>query len=319
MSYFLQICAVILITISPASLLFISAESWATFHADRLSSPKCVEIPSNFTLCKDMQYTSMRLPNFFDQEILPEVMEQSASWIPLANINCHPDTKMFLCSLFAPVCLSALDKHIPPCRSLCQAVRQGCEDRMIKYGFEWPEMLNCNKYPLDNDMCIKAIEPTKPSTVVIITSPRTNAVCKSCSQIVTYENIIDNFCRSQIVIKGKLNKVDRNLVSLIKGGLKNLKLGEKRRVGLKNRLIKLNDYDEPESCICPIEKGNHLVMAEENKNGEFIAKLVMPWKKDNQEFKKTIKAIKKLNCHSLGREIRQSVFKRPYPRTLSFH
>ncbi|EJW74382.1 hypothetical protein WUBG_14714 [Wuchereria bancrofti] len=62
---------------------------------------------------------------------------------------------MFHC--FAPVCLATLDREILPCHSLCTAVQQGCEIRMRQYGFPWPEMLSCNKYPKDNDMCIGAV------------------------------------------------------------------------------------------------------------------------------------------------------------------
>lgn len=32
---------------------------------------------------------------------------------------------------------------------------------MSVYGFPWPEMLSCEKYPEDNDMCIKAINVEK--------------------------------------------------------------------------------------------------------------------------------------------------------------
>ena len=39
---------------------------------------------------------------------------------------------------------------------MLQAVRAGCEGRMQAYGFPWPPMLDCDKFPLDNDMCITA-------------------------------------------------------------------------------------------------------------------------------------------------------------------
>ena len=93
----------------------------------------------------------MRLPNLVEHDTLHEVTQQSMSWIPLLNIKCHPDTQLFLCSLFSPVCL---ERPIYPCRSLCQSVRAGCEGRMQAYGFPWPPMLDCDKFPLDNDMCI---------------------------------------------------------------------------------------------------------------------------------------------------------------------
>lgn len=73
--------------------------------------------------------------------------------MPLARLSCHPDTGLFLCSLFAPVCL---DHPIPPCRSLCTAVQSACERQMAIYGYPWPELVKCDQFPLDNDMCIMA-------------------------------------------------------------------------------------------------------------------------------------------------------------------
>ncbi len=35
-------------------------------------------------------------------------------------------------------------------------MKTGCERTMSTYGFPWPSMLDCSKFPLDNDMCIAA-------------------------------------------------------------------------------------------------------------------------------------------------------------------
>lgn len=119
--------------------------------SSRLTQPSCVDIPENLTLCHGIGYTQMRLPNLLDHDTMAEVSQQSSSWVPLFNLKCHSDTQLFLCSLFSPVCL---DRPIYPCRSLCQAVKNGCESRMRAYGFPWPDMVRCDKFPLDNDMCI---------------------------------------------------------------------------------------------------------------------------------------------------------------------
>lgn len=79
----------------------------------RTQQPKCVEIPSNLTLCHGIGYEKMMLPNLLDHDTLNEVTQQAGSWVPLTRINCHPDAKVFLCSLFSPVCL---DRLIFPCR-----------------------------------------------------------------------------------------------------------------------------------------------------------------------------------------------------------
>ena len=63
----------------------------------------------------------MRLPNLLDHDTMSEVSQQATSWLPLLNVQCHADSQLFLCSLFAPVCL---ERPIYPCRSLCNKV--GC-------------------------------------------------------------------------------------------------------------------------------------------------------------------------------------------------
>jgi hypothetical protein len=47
-------------------------------------------------------------------------------------------------------------RPIYPCRSLCNKVRAGCEGMMETYGYPWPAMFDCGKFPQDNDMCITA-------------------------------------------------------------------------------------------------------------------------------------------------------------------
>ena len=125
----------------------------------RINHPKCIDIPANLTLCRNIGYTQMRLPNLLEHDSVREVTQQASSWVPLLNIVCHPDTQVFLCSLFSPVCL---DRPIPPCRSLCEAVKQGCAGRMLKWGFPWPEILRCDKFPLENDLCIGVQSDNKP-------------------------------------------------------------------------------------------------------------------------------------------------------------
>ena len=133
----------------------------------------------------------MRLPNLLDHETIDEVIDQSAAWQSLVQLHCNPNTQLFLCSLFAPICLPNLDKPIKPCRSLCEEVQQNCEGRMQQYGFPWPDMLRCDRFE-NNDMCIKPFPG--PSAA----SSGRQAVCKSCSQASTFENIMDNFCRSSL-------------------------------------------------------------------------------------------------------------------------
>ncbi|NXQ61831.1 FZD1 protein, partial [Anthoscopus minutus] len=46
--------------------------------------------------------------------------------------------------------------HLPPCRSLCERARQGCEALMNKFGFQWPDTLRCEKFPVHGagELCV---------------------------------------------------------------------------------------------------------------------------------------------------------------------
>lgn len=70
----------------------------------RISS-RCVPVPSNMALCHNIGYDTMRIPNLLGHDSPAEAVQQSASWLPLLARECHPDARIFLCSLFAPICL----------------------------------------------------------------------------------------------------------------------------------------------------------------------------------------------------------------------
>lgn len=43
---------------------------------------------------------------------------------------------------------------IQPCRSLCVAVRDSCAPVLACQGHPWPEALNCDRFPAEEDMCL---------------------------------------------------------------------------------------------------------------------------------------------------------------------
>lgn len=117
----------------------------------------CKPIPSTLSLCHGIGYRNMRIPNLLGHDTLREAQQQSAAWLPLISKLCHRDTKKFLCSLFAPVCLPELNGPLSPCKSLCEAVRDGCGPVMSAFGFPWPEMFNCSRFPGGTELCIPGI------------------------------------------------------------------------------------------------------------------------------------------------------------------
>lgn len=57
-----------------------------------------------------------------------------------------------------------LSRFISPCKSLCESVRDSCAPIMSCYGYPWPEILRCDKYPADHLMCISSITNTTVHT-----------------------------------------------------------------------------------------------------------------------------------------------------------
>lgn len=69
------------------------------------SSSRCVPVPDGMALCRDVGYDTMRTPNLLGHQSPEEALQHSATWLPLLYRQCHPDARIFLCSLLAPVCL----------------------------------------------------------------------------------------------------------------------------------------------------------------------------------------------------------------------
>lgn len=84
---------------------FLTCSSWAMYVDFVSSSSRCMTVPRHMPLCYGIGYTEMRIPNLLEHETMAEVIQQSSSWLPLLARECHPDARIFLCSLFAPICL----------------------------------------------------------------------------------------------------------------------------------------------------------------------------------------------------------------------
>ncbi|GAB6029668.1 hypothetical protein CHUAL_005400 [Chamberlinius hualienensis] len=111
--------------------------------------------PITIPLCKDLPYNETIMPNLLNHQKQDEAGMEVHQFFPLVKVKCSEDLRFFLCSMYAPVC-TILDHALPPCRSLCDSARQGCENLMNKFGFQWPESLDCTKFPESggSEMCV---------------------------------------------------------------------------------------------------------------------------------------------------------------------
>lgn len=101
---------------------------------------KCQVI--SIPLCKDLPYNWTIMPNLLNHQKQEDAGLEVHQFFPLVKVQCSPKLKFFLCTMYAPVC-TVLEEAIPPCRSMCNEARNGCESLMNKFGFEWPDSLKC--------------------------------------------------------------------------------------------------------------------------------------------------------------------------------
>ncbi|KAJ3591671.1 hypothetical protein NHX12_006803 [Muraenolepis orangiensis] len=106
-------------------------------------------------LCTDIAYNQTIMPNLLGHTNQEDAGLEVHQFYPLVKVQCSVDLKFFLCSMYAPVC-TVLEQAIPPCRSLCERARHGCEALMNKFGFQWPERLRCENFPVHGggEICV---------------------------------------------------------------------------------------------------------------------------------------------------------------------
>ena len=111
---------------------------------------RCEKIRISF--CKGLGYNTTIFPNNLDHDNQDEALKSANEFTILVEAECSPEIALFLCSLYAPVCIEN-QKALPPCRSLCQNARSGCEGLMNRFGYKWPERFECENFPKEG-LCV---------------------------------------------------------------------------------------------------------------------------------------------------------------------
>ncbi|XP_075894716.1 frizzled-2-like [Nelusetta ayraudi] len=156
--------------------------------------------PISIPLCTDIAYNKTIMPNLMGHYNQEDAGLEVHQFYPLVKVQCSPDLKFFLCSMYAPVC-TVLEKAIPPCRSLCDRAKLGCEALMNKFGFQWPERLRCENFPVmgDGNLCVGQNESSAATVPPVLPGADTHGLstahthelpfrCPSVLKIPTYLN-----------------------------------------------------------------------------------------------------------------------------------
>eukprot|EP00112_Aurelia_sp_Birch-Aquarium-sp1_P018510 Seg4426.2 transcript_id=Seg4426.2/GoldUCD/mRNA.D3Y31 product=Frizzled-1 protein_id=Seg4426.2/GoldUCD/D3Y31 len=154
---------------------------------------KCVKIET--PLCQELVGSGYKYAKMYNMTMFPNILShrnqeeaglEVHQFFPLIKVACSEFLQLFLCSVYLPVCTNGRSP-IPPCRSLCEKSRSGCLPLMASFGFQWPEILNCKKFPENNgkNLCIDVptpagatVAPKNCTTCVNNSSSTLNQLCK---------------------------------------------------------------------------------------------------------------------------------------------
>ncbi|XP_037121047.1 secreted frizzled-related protein 2-like [Syngnathus acus] len=299
------------VALSAAWALLLTSSAWASAGPYESGAPReeseerpykrsqCKAIPASLQLCRDMEYSDMRLPNLLGHESMSEAVQQASSWIPLVHKRCHPDTRKFLCSLFAPVCLPDLDEAVRPCRSLCEGVERGCAPVMAAFGFPWPPMLDCRAFPADDGEHL-CIPPTDVRNAVPDAGevPR---VCDACKETDENDNeIVDSLCKNDFALKIKVKEI-----SYMDGDTRIVPENKSKTIyklhGVSERDLRKTALWLKDGLRCVCDEINdinaaYLVVGQRMDDGRLVVTSLKRWQKGRRDFKRISRSIRKLQC-----------------------
>ncbi|XP_042627492.1 secreted frizzled-related protein 2-like isoform X2 [Cyprinus carpio] len=256
----------------------------------------CKPVPNTMSLCFGIGYGEMRLPNLLGHDSAREAQQQSAAWMPLLGKHCHPDTRRFLCSLFAPVCLPGVTAPVRPCRGLCEAVRDACLPVMSAFGFPWPEMFNCSRFPDGSELCVPG--EREPNRGEATDATKGSAVCEACSPDSGGEQEIQqNFCKTFRLRIGSWSLVGTDVRVVPQGRSRVLRWAggpREQRAAMEQSTLWL-----PHRCSCPALEGQHTgsyIALGHMQNGRMLLRRLLKWSRDEKELKKFIRMLLRQNC-----------------------
>lgn len=132
--------------------------------------------PIKIEMCSGLGYNLTGMPNLGGNELQQEADYTLKTFAPLIQYGCSSQLKLFLCSVYVPMCTEKVPNPIGPCRNLCENVRSRCFPVLQGFGFPWPDALNCSRFPEENNhdhMCMegpreKGLDPVIPPVTGIV-------------------------------------------------------------------------------------------------------------------------------------------------------
>ncbi|CDQ68701.1 unnamed protein product [Oncorhynchus mykiss] len=84
-------------------------------------------------------------------------VKETTPFHPMVNLQCSEDLRMFLCALYAPVCIE-YGRVSMPCRALCHRAKRDCHKLMEMFGVTWPDEIECSRFPDCDEAYPRAVD-----------------------------------------------------------------------------------------------------------------------------------------------------------------
>lgn len=111
--------------------------------------------PMRIPFCENVGYNMTLLPNHLGHKTQQEVIKEINAYHPLTKVGCSDELKLYLCTVYAPMCFDQVNGSKPvsllPCRSLCESALKDCLTHLRQsFRHNWPQTLQCDKLPVRN-------------------------------------------------------------------------------------------------------------------------------------------------------------------------
>uniref|UniRef100_A0A8C3LWF3 Corin, serine peptidase n=1 Tax=Chrysolophus pictus TaxID=9089 RepID=A0A8C3LWF3_CHRPC len=118
--------------------------SWTTTPLSQVGA--CINITNSQCQMLPYNYTTLTSVLSIVKSIEMEKFLKFFSY--LSRLSCYQHIMLFGCSLALPECISDGDdsRVLLPCRTFCEAAKEGCEPVLGMVNASWPEFLKCSQF-----------------------------------------------------------------------------------------------------------------------------------------------------------------------------
>ncbi|KAF4518122.1 hypothetical protein B566_EDAN007823 [Ephemera danica] len=130
--------------------------------------------PIQIETCQGLGYELTTMPNLLGHESQAQANRELNLLLLRITHECSPHLRLFLCSMFVPLCSEQVSAPVPACRSLCEEVQSSCSLLLLSLKRPWHPFFNCSQFPEPkrNGPCMQfpnaSEDATAPDTSVTV-------------------------------------------------------------------------------------------------------------------------------------------------------